>query len=228
MSKQNHSLVAPNFPQSVGGIIDESEINQDELVIVVERHSNVRIGYQIIVHLTPYLSSIPYPITQENLLSPTYQITIPFFTIPLGSYDVYYTITNLVGNIAISESTHVTIQKTELPKKTDPPQPSLEAILMITGYEPVGYEYEILTIQVYDKQKNELIKNTDFQYKLIQPVNIIDVPEIGSNPDTRYSMTTNEYGEFKINLKGQKFGHCIIQVTINNLVGNVNHTMGEF
>ncbi|WP_340615038.1 hypothetical protein [Xenorhabdus thailandensis] len=227
MSKQNHSLVAPNFPQSVGGIIDESEINQDELVIVVERNSNVRIGYQIIVHLTPYLSSIPYPITNENLLSPTYQITIPFFTIPPGSYDVYYTITNLVGNIAISESTHVTIQKTEPPKKTDPPQPSLDAILIITGYQQIGDEYAILTIQIHDAQTSEQIKNTAISYKIDQAINLNIVSEIASNPDTVQSMTTDEYGQFKINLQGQVGGYGIITVTANNHVGSIPYTMGQ-
>ncbi|OKP05698.1 hypothetical protein [Xenorhabdus eapokensis] len=215
-------LIPPSLPQSRNNIIDESELDQKILVVIVNRHKKFRVGYKIIVYLTSNIFSIPFFITDENIDDLTYQITIPFSKIPLGSYNVFYTITDLLHMQLKSGSTPVSI------KDSASPQTSLEAILMIIGYEPVGYEYEILTIQVYDKQKNELIKNTDFQYKLIQPVNIIDVPEIGSNPDTRYSMTTNEYGEFKINLKGQKFGHCIIQVTINNLVGNVNHTMGEF
>ncbi|MBD1228901.1 hypothetical protein IDH36_15300 [Xenorhabdus griffiniae] len=215
-------LIPPSLPQSRNNIIDESELDQNILVVIVNRHKKFRVGYKIIVYLTSDIFSEPYFITGENIDDLTYQITIPFSKIPLGSYNIFYTITDLLYMETKSGSTPVSI------KESASPQTSLEAILMITGYEPVGYEYEILTIQVYDKQKNELIRNTDFQYKLIQPVNIIDVPEIGSNPETRYSMTTNEYGEFKINLKGQKFGHCIIQVTINNLVGNINHTMGEF
>ncbi|MBC8949046.1 hypothetical protein [Xenorhabdus sp. TS4] len=218
-------LIPPSLPQSRNNIIDESELDQKKLVVIINRHEKFRVGYKIIVYLTSSIFSIPFFITDENIDDLTYQITIPFSEIPPGSYNVFYIVTDLLYMETKSGSTPVSINYSASPQT---PQTSLEAALVITGYEPVGYEYEILTIQVYDKQKNELIKNTDFQYKLIQPVNIIDVPEIGSNPDTRYSMTTNEYGEFKINLKGQKFGHCIIQVTINNLVGNINHTMGEF
>ncbi|CAM4003106.1 hypothetical protein [Xenorhabdus thuongxuanensis] len=218
-------LIPPSLPQSRNNIIDESELDQKKLVVIINRHEKFRVGYKIIVYLTSGIFSIPFFITDENIDDLTYQITIPFSEIPLGSYNVFYIVTDLLYMETKSGSTPVSINYSASPQT---PQTSLEAALVITGYEPVGYEYEILTIQVYDKQKNELIKNTDFQYKLIQPVNIIDVPEIGSNPDTRYSMITNEYGEFKINLKGQKFGRCIIQVTINNLVGNINHTMGEF
>ncbi|KLU14294.1 MULTISPECIES: hypothetical protein [Xenorhabdus] len=142
----NAILVPLTLPQSSNGIIDESELSQDELVVIIKKNEKVRIGYKIIVHLTPYLSSIPFFITDENIDDPTYQITIPFSAIPPGSYDIYYTITDLLSNEAKSESIYVTIQKTDPPKKTNPPQPSLHAILIITGYQPIGDKYEILTI----------------------------------------------------------------------------------
>ncbi|MBC8947286.1 MULTISPECIES: hypothetical protein [Xenorhabdus] len=214
-------LVPPALPQSSNGIIDESELSQDELVVIIKRHEKVRIGYQIIVHLTPYLSSIPFFITDENIENPTYQITIPFSAIPLGSYDIFYTITDLVGNIAKSESTHVTI------KKSDYPQPFLEATLIITGYQSIGDEYEILTIQIYDKQTSEQIKNTAVSYEVEQAIYISDVSEIGLNPDTIHSMSTDEYGQFKINLKGEVGGNCLIRVTANNRVGSIKYTMGQ-
>ncbi|REF27736.1 hypothetical protein BDD26_2552 [Xenorhabdus cabanillasii] len=217
----NDSLVPLTLPQSYNGIIDESELDQDELVVIIKRHEEVRVGYQIIVHLTPYLSSIPLFITDENIENPTYQITIPFSAIPLGSYNIYYTITDLVANIAKSESTHVTI------KKSDSPQPFLEATLIITGYQPIGDEYEILTIQIHDKQTSEQIKDTAVSYKIDQAINISDVSEIGSNPDTIQSMNTDEYGQFKINLKGEVGGNCIIRVTANNRVGSIKYTMGQ-
>ncbi|OTA16211.1 hypothetical protein Xvie_01981 [Xenorhabdus vietnamensis] len=218
----NAVLVPLALPQSYNGVIDESELSQDELVTIIKRYEKVRLGYQIIVHLTPYLSSIPFFITDENIENPTYQITIPFSAIPFGSYDIYYTITDLVGNKAKSESTHVTI------KKSDSQQPFLAATLIITGYQPIGDEYVILTIQMNDKKTSELIKNENFNYKTIQPENISYVSEIGSNPDTINPMTTNEYGQLKINLKGQKGGYCTIKVTTDKYVGSIKYTMGQF
>ncbi|WP_340618050.1 hypothetical protein [Xenorhabdus entomophaga] len=224
----NAILVPLTLPQSSNDIIDESALSQDELVVIIKRHEKIRVGYKIIVHLTPYLSSIPFFITDKNIDDPTYQITIPFSAIPLGSYDIYYTITDLLGNEAKSESTHVTIQKTEPPKKTDPPQPSLEATLIITGYQPIGDEYEILTIQIHDKQTSEQMKNTPLSYKIDPAINMSNVSEIASNPDTIQSMITDEYGQFKINLQGQKGGYGTITVTANNLVGSIKHTFGKY
>ncbi|MCG3471381.1 hypothetical protein L7750_13520 [Xenorhabdus bovienii] len=218
----NVVLVPPALPQSNNGIIDESKLDQDELVVIIKRHEKVRPGYQIIVHLTPYLSSIPFFITDENIENPTYQITLPFSAILLGSYDIDYTITDLVGNQAKSESTHVTI------KKSDSQQPLLEMPLIITGYQPIGDEYEILTIQIHNKQTSEQIKNTSVFYKIEQAVNISNVLEIGSNPDTIQSMTTDEYGQFKINLQGQKGGCCTIKVMTDKYVGSIKYTMGQF
>lgn len=310
----NDSLVPLTLPQSHNGIIDESELDQDELVVIIKRHEEVRIGYQIIVHLTPYLSSIPFFITDENIENPTYQITIPFSAIPLGSYDIYYTITDLVGNIAKSESTHVTIKKsdysqpaviasleseilangmpandytpnvvliTALDEKMKPVSgapirivpnddiciapsscvtdqngniafcstssadgifsiqisseatsntvelyfsPINEARLDITGKEQIGEEYEVITIQVHDKNTLKQIKNAVVYYKIDPSHNIIGVLEIGSNPETIRSMITNEYGQFQVNLKGKVGGHCTIWATVNNYVGSVEYT----
>ncbi|CDG20989.1 protein of unknown function [Xenorhabdus poinarii G6] len=215
----NAILVPLVLPQSHNGIIDESELAQDELVIIIERPEKVRLGYQIIVYLTPHILSIPFFITDENIENPTYQITIPFSVIPLGSYDIYYTITDLVGNKSKSESTHVII------KKSDSPLQPIEATLTITGYQVIGDEYVILTIQIHDKKTSEQIKNTAISYKIEQAINIKSVLEIASDPETRQSMTTDEYGQFKINLKGKVGGHCIIKVTANNHVGSIKYIM---
>ncbi|CDG17324.1 conserved protein of unknown function [Xenorhabdus doucetiae] len=115
MSIKTNDLIAPYLPQSYQGVIDESELDQDELFVKIQRYEKVRVGYQIIVHLNPYLSSAPFLIADENIEDPTYQISIPFSTIPIGSYDVFYTVTDLVGNITQSESTHVTIKKSDSP-----------------------------------------------------------------------------------------------------------------
>ncbi|MBD1226466.1 hypothetical protein [Xenorhabdus griffiniae] len=106
--------------------------------------------------------------------------------------------------------------------------PPDEIIPIVTGYQPIGDEYEILTIQINDKQTSEQIKNTPISYKIDSAVNMSNVSEIASNPDTIQSMTTNEYGQFKINLQGQKGGYGTITVTANNLVGSIKHTMGQY
>ncbi|MBD2797192.1 Ig-like domain-containing protein [Xenorhabdus sp. 18] len=124
MSIKTNDLIAPSLPQSYQDVIDESELDQDELFVKIKRYEEVRVGYQIIVHLNPYLSSAPFLISDENIEDPTYQITIPFSTIPIGSYDVFYTVTDLVGNITQSESIHVTIKKSDSPP-----------LLMINAFE---------------------------------------------------------------------------------------------
>ncbi|PHM45549.1 Ig-like domain-containing protein [Xenorhabdus miraniensis] len=313
----NAVLVPPALPQSYNGIIDESKLDQDELVIIIKKHEKIRLGYKIIVHLTPYLSSIPFFITDENIENPTYQVTIPFSAIPLGSYDIYYTITDLVWNKAKSESTHVTIKKsasplpaviayleseilangmpsndytpnsvliTALDEKTKPISgapirvvshddvcitpssgvtnqdgqivfcatsdadgifsiqvasgdikdkvelyfaPVNEARLIITGSQQIGEEYETITIQVYDKNTIDPIKNSIVYYKIDQAINISNILEIALNPDTIRSMITDEIGQFKINLKGKVGGNCIIRVTANNYIGSIKYTMGQ-
>ncbi|WP_275389657.1 hypothetical protein [Xenorhabdus bovienii] len=217
----NDSLVPLSLPQSYDGIINESELDQDELVVIIKSHEKVRPGYKIIVYLTPDLFSIPFFITDKNIEDPTYQITIPFSAIPLGSYDIYYTITDLVKNKAKSESTHVTI------KKSDSPLQPIEATLTITGYQVIGDEYVILTIQIHDKKTSEQIKNTVISYKIEQAINIKSVSEIDSDPETIQSMTTDEYGQFKINLKGKVGGNCIIKVAANNYVGSIKYIMRQ-
>ncbi|PHM25060.1 hypothetical protein [Xenorhabdus budapestensis] len=217
----NNSLTAPFLPQSSNGIIDESELSQPVLVVIVNRYEYAHIGDYIIVHLNDYISSKPFYIIEENIHLPNYEIIIPFSVIPFGSYDVFYTVTDWTGNPVSSATNHVTI------KKSDYPQPFLEATLIITGYQSIGDEYEILTIQVHDKQTSEQIKNTAVSYEIDQAINISDVSEIGSNPDTIQSMTTDEYGQFKINLKGEVGGNCIIRVTANNRVGSIKYTMGQ-
>ncbi|CDL85463.1 hypothetical protein [Xenorhabdus cabanillasii] len=42
----NDSLVPLTLPQSYNGIIDESKLDQDELVVIIKRHEEVRVGYQ--------------------------------------------------------------------------------------------------------------------------------------------------------------------------------------
>ncbi|PHM75178.1 Ig-like domain-containing protein [Xenorhabdus kozodoii] len=147
----NAILVPPSLPQSYNGIIDESELDQDELVVIVKRNEKIRIEYKIIVHLTSYLSSIPFFITNENINDPTYQITIPFSVLPLGSYDIFYTITDLIGNITKSESTHVTI------KKTNSPQPAVIAYLksdvLTNGIPSNGYTPNSVLITALDEKK---------------------------------------------------------------------------
>ncbi|WP_099143307.1 hypothetical protein [Xenorhabdus kozodoii] len=123
------------------------------------------------------------------------------------------------------DNTKVTSQMWKGKINISPPD---EATLIITGYQPIGDEYEILTIQIYDKQTSEQIKNTPIFYKIDSAVNMSNVPEIASNSDTIQSMTTNEYGQFKINLQGQKGGYGTITVTANNLVGSIKHIMGQY
>ncbi|WP_416776457.1 hypothetical protein ACNFJN_15650 [Xenorhabdus budapestensis] len=217
----NNSLVPPFLPQSSNGIIDVSKLNQSVLEVFIDRYESVHIGDNIVVHLND-ISSEPYYIRTENIDYPKYEIEILLSSIPLDSYDVFYTITDIVDNTSRSEITLVTIENsdTSLP-------PPLEAALIITGYQQIGDEYVILTIQVHDKQTSEQIKNTVVSYKIDQAVNISSVLEINGDPETIQPMTTDEYGQFKINLKGQKGGACIIRVTANNHVGNIKYIMGQ-
>ncbi|MDC9591277.1 hypothetical protein PSI23_18785 [Xenorhabdus sp. XENO-10] len=219
----NNNLTVPFLPQSNNGIIDESELSQSVLVVIVNRYENAHIGDYIIVHLNGDVSSEPFYITEENIHFPNYEIIIPFSMIPLGSYDILYTITDWTGNPASSATNHVTIKKSAFP-----PFPSyLEATLTITGYQLIGDEYVILTIQIHDKKTSEQIKNTAISYKIEQAINIKSVLEIGSDPETIQSMTTDEYGQFKINLKGKVGGNCIIRVAANNHVGSIKYIMGK-
>ncbi|PHM60124.1 hypothetical protein [Xenorhabdus ishibashii] len=220
MSIKN-SLTAPFLPQSSNGIIDESELSQSVLVVVVNQYEKAHIGDYIIVHLNGdvNISSKPFYIIEENIHLPNYEIIIPFSDIPLGSYDVFYTVTDWTGNPVSSVTSRVTI------KKSDSPQQPIEATLIITGYQQVGDNYAILTIQIHDTKTSEQIKNTAISYKIEQAINISSVLDIGGDPETIQSMTTDDYGQFKMNLKGQEGGNCIIRVTANNHVGSIKYFM---
>lgn len=316
-----NSLTAPFLPQSSNGIIDESELSQPVLVVVVNQREHAHIGDYIIVHLNGdvNVSSEPFYIIEENIHLPNYKIIIPFSDIPLGSYDVFYTITDWTGNPASSATSHVTIKKSDysqpaviasleaeilangMPANDYTPNsvliialdekkkavpgalihivandnthitpssgvtnqdgevvfcatsgvdgissiqvasrdgnindkvelyfyPVNEAIVIITGREKIGEEYETITIQVFDKNTKESIKNSIVYYKINQAVNISNILEISLNPDTIRSMITDEIGQFQINLKGKAGGNCIIRVTANNYVGSINYTMGQ-
>ncbi|AOM41006.1 hypothetical protein [Xenorhabdus hominickii] len=222
MSIKTNTLAAPSLPQSKEGIIDESELSQPILVVKIKRYEPVNIDDYIIVNLKGdvNVSSEPFYIIEENIHFPHYEIIIPFSHIPLGSYDVYYAVTDRNKNTTLSATEHVTIKHSYFSP--------CEASLTITGYQPIGDEYEILTIQIHDKQTSEQIKNTAVFYKIERAVNISNVLEIGSNPDTIQSMTTDEYGQFKINLQGQKGRYCTIRVTTDKYVGSIKYTMGQF
>ncbi|WP_338883290.1 Ig-like domain-containing protein [Xenorhabdus sp. TH1] len=105
--------------------------------------------------------------------------------------------------------------------------PVNEAILIITGSEQIGEEYETITLQFFDKNTKEPIKNSIVYYKLDQAININNILEISLNPDTIRSVITDEIGQFQINLKGHSNGSCLIMVTANNYVGSINYTMGQ-
>ncbi|CEE91889.1 hypothetical protein XNA1_2460003 [Xenorhabdus nematophila str. Anatoliense] len=314
MPIKKNSLVAPFLPQSYDGTIDLSKLDQSILVIKINHYEAVHIGDVIIVYLNQYLSSIPYYITNENQHYPAYEITIPFSTIPLGSYNVFYTVTDFAGNPSDSATNSVTIIKsdpspfpaiaslktevltngmpandytpnviliTALDEKTQSVSgvpihiitkdnmsiapsscttdqdgkvvfcstsradglfaiqvssgatsntaelyfsPTNEALLEITGKEQISEEYEIITIQVHDKQTLKQIKNATVYYKIDLAHNIHAVLDIGSNPDTIQSISTDEYGQFKINLKGKIGGYCVISATANNYIGSVKYT----
>ncbi|CDH25942.1 Ig-like domain-containing protein [Xenorhabdus bovienii] len=314
MPIKKNSLVAPFLPQSYDGAIDLSKLDQSILVIKIHHYEAVHIGDVIIVHLNQYLSSILYYITNANKDYPTYEITIPFSTIPLGSYNIFYTITDCAGNTSDSATSSVTIIKSDpspfpaiaslktevltngMPANDYTPNvvlitaldekkksvsgvpihivsndnmsiapsscitdqdgkvvfcstsradglfaiqissgstfntaelyfsPTNEAILEITGKEQISEEYEIITIQVHDKQTLKQIKNATVYYKIDLAHNINAVLDIGYNPDTIQSMSTDEYGQFKINLKGKIGGYCIISATANNYIGSIKYT----
>ncbi|MBC8946302.1 Ig-like domain-containing protein [Xenorhabdus indica] len=105
--------------------------------------------------------------------------------------------------------------------------PVNEAIVIITGSEKIGEEYETITIQVFDKNTKEPIKNSIVHYKIDQAISMSNILEISLNPKTIRPMITDEIGQFQINLKGKSGGNCIIRVTANNYVGSINYTMGK-
>ncbi|WP_340610708.1 hypothetical protein [Xenorhabdus bharatensis] len=111
MAMKNNQLRAPYLPQSYNNTIDEEKSDQHELVIKIYQYDDVHIDDKIIVHLNEYISSPPYSITCDNINYPVYQITIPFYTIPLGEYDIFYTIINRKGYPANSATNRVTITK---------------------------------------------------------------------------------------------------------------------
>jgi hypothetical protein len=219
----DNKLPRPNLPQKLDGIIDESSLDQPVLVVIVKKYATIHIDDQITVRLNDYISSRTYFITNDNIDYPEHELTVPFSTIPLGSYDVFYTILDWSKNPSDSESNHVKIIK------SDSPSPTVyhDAILTITGYQAIGNEYEILTIQLNDKETSEQIKNTNVSCILEQTENVNIITEIDSNPDTIQPMKTNEFGQFQINFQGQNGGSCTIKVTTEKYIGSVNHTIGQ-
>jgi hypothetical protein len=113
---QRNDLFSPLLPQSRNGIINKWEVNQEQLVIIVNHYNSIHTGDQIIVYLNgkdKQLSSIPYIITDENIHDREYEITMLFSDIPLGSYDVFYTITNMDNKTEKSASTCVIINDSD-------------------------------------------------------------------------------------------------------------------
>ncbi|PHM30488.1 Ig-like domain-containing protein [Xenorhabdus innexi] len=314
MPIQKNNLVEPFLPQSYNGVIDESKLDQSILVIKINQYNDAHIGDVIVVHLNNYISSLPYYITEKNKNDSYYEITIPFSTIPLGNYNIFYTITDVAENTSNSATNSVKIIKSNtstssvisslkievltngMPANDYTPNvvlitaldekmksvsgipihiasndnmcitpssavtnqdgevifcvtsnsdgifsiqatsgnvkekaelyfsPIYEAILKITGKEQIGEEYEIITIQAHDKKTLKKIKNATVYYKTEQSNNINPVLIIGSNNNTIQLMSTDEYGQFKINLKGKVGGCCIISATANNYMGSVKYT----
>ncbi|SFN71045.1 Ig-like domain-containing protein [Xenorhabdus japonica] len=151
MSIKKGSLSAPLLPQSYDGIIDESKLDQSILLVKINRYEDVHIGDTIIAHLNNYISSLPYYMVSENQNSSNYEITIPFSTIPLGSYDVFYTVTDSSGNSWNSATNSVTIIK------SDPSPPpiiaSLKAEFLANGIPANGYTPNSVLITALDEKK---------------------------------------------------------------------------
>jgi hypothetical protein len=108
-SINNKDLAPPFLPQAENGVINVSELSQDILVVLIEQYNTPRIGDEIIIHINNNISSIPFFIANENIKNQKYQITIPFSYIPSGSYEIFYTITNVDNKAEISASGHVII-----------------------------------------------------------------------------------------------------------------------
>jgi hypothetical protein len=213
-------LLPPTFPQSVGDIIDESLLNQLELVIKVDRYESAHMNDSIMVHLSEHIASPPFLITFDNLQYPYYELIIPFSRIPFGSYNVYYTVLDWTGQKTQSKSNYITIKKSDI-------NSLIGAELILVGYQPIGDEYGILTIKVNDSNTAIPVKNTQVFYSLEQAVNLHHVSIIGTNSDTKNSSATDDYGQFRINLKGQPGESCTIGMIAGQYIGNIDYTMGK-
>ncbi|MCP9270256.1 Ig-like domain-containing protein [Xenorhabdus sp. XENO-1] len=204
---KKNKLAAPLLPQSYDGIIDESKLDQSIFVVKVEQYESINNGDVIIVHLNQYLSSIPYPITNENSHSPDYEITIPFSTIPLGSYNVFYTITDSAGNPSDSAINSFTMIK------SDPSPPpviaSLKAEVLTRGMPANDYTPNVVLITALD-EKTKPVSGT--------PICIVSNDDICITPS---SGVTNQDGQVVFCVTSDADGILSIQVTSGDIKDKV-------
>lgn len=93
-----------------------------------------------------------------------------------------------------------------------------QADVIIVGRSEYGNS-EVVTFKVNDKETLEQISNAYVSYKLQNVVDICSVAQIGSNPDTRNPVITDDQGQFKLAFSGKAGGHCTILICANNSVG---------
>ncbi|WP_340610705.1 hypothetical protein [Xenorhabdus bharatensis] len=109
MTTKNNQHAAPYLPQKHNDIIDEAKQNKPILLVEIEKYERVHCQDKIIVYLNEYIHSQELDITSDNINDPKYQIKIPFYTIPPGEYDIFYTIIDWAGNSVNSATNSVII-----------------------------------------------------------------------------------------------------------------------
>ncbi|MCC8379036.1 MULTISPECIES: Ig-like domain-containing protein [Xenorhabdus] len=149
---------APRLPQSCDHVIDISKIaNKKELLIKVPRYICPRINDTIIVSLNEYISSLPLIIRCNNIYEVEYTFSIPFSSIPLGEYEVFYTIFNWADNRNPSDTFKVKIIDSSSTSIYPPVlATSLKTEILANGTPANGYTPNSVLITAFDEESGVL------------------------------------------------------------------------